>query len=829
MAIKDGFYLGRVFDLKAGKTTPEPLIYDPDDLTTHAFVVGMTGSGKTGLCIDLMEEAALKKIPALMIDPKGDLTNLLLHFPKLKPEDFQPWVNADEARREGKSLELMARETAELWQKGLTEWDISPERLQALEDAVEFIVYTPGSDAGVPVNILASLDAPDIPWDDHRELIRERISSTVTALLGLVGIQDVDPVQSREHILLANLFEHAWSRGKDLSLSELILQTQNPPFEKLGVFDVNTFFPEKERFGLAMRLNNILAAPAFQVWLEGQPLDVGSLLYAPDGKARHSIFYIAHLNDAERMFFVTLLFSAVEAWMRIQPGTDSLRTLVYFDEIYGYLPPVQNPSSKPPMLRMLKMARAFGLGLVLVTQNPVDLDYKGLSNAGTWFVGKLQTERDKQRLLDGLEGASPGINRNAYDRMLSGLGKRVFLLHNVHEKQPQLFQTRWAMNYLAGPLTRAQIPALKELAGKRSVRQETPIPSWAAGGDVLEKRIAASGLLPGSETRPAVPAGVAEYFLPVNLSLAGAFKAEGRDYPADVQGRGLIYRAVLVAQASVRFFERRYNLDHEEPRTALVRGADRRGIIRWEEHLCRRIDPKSLPEKPEPQARFASLELPLSDAKMIMEMQRDFSEWVYRSLTVKVRLNEALKVSAGPETPQAEFRKLCAEAARQGRDAELEKVSAGYDKKIEAIASRLRREEMELEQDEVELSQRKLEEMGTHAENVFSLFSRRRRTLTTSLTKRRLTEKAKADVEESKKAIAEYKKQIEALEEEKQAALLGVNERWEQLASQYSEITVTPAKKDILIELFGVAWFPYYVAQIGDEMVELPGFSQEVG
>lgn len=827
MSIKDGFYLGRVFDPNEGKTTPEPLIYDPDDLTTHAFVVGMTGSGKTGLCIDLMEEAALKNIPALMVDPKGDLTNLLLHFPDLKPEDFQPWVNADQARREGKPLEQLAKETADLWRKGLAEWDINPERIQALQDAVDIVVYTPGSDAGVPVSIMASLNAPDIAWEDHRELIREKISSTVTALLGLVGMQDVDPVRSREHILLANIFEHAWSRGKDLSLGELILQTQNPPFEKLGVFDVNTFFPEKDRFGLAMLLNNILAAPAFQVWLEGQPLDIESLLHAPEGKARHCIFYIAHLNDAERMFFVTLLFSAVEAWMRTQPGTDSLRGLVYFDEIYGYLPPVQNPPSKTPMLRMLKMARAFGMGLVLVTQNPVDLDYKGLSNAGTWFIGKLQTERDKQRLLDGLEGASPGIDRNVYDRMISGLGKRVFLLHNVHDKKPRLFQTRWAMNYLAGPLTRAQIPTLNEMVSRRLRGQQPEVFERSDADTAKRKEEEVMALSPGSETRPAVPAGVAEYFLPVKLTLAEAFKAASRDHPADAQSQGLLYRPALLAQASVRFFERKYNLDYEEFRTALVQTADRRSIVRWEDHLTWRIDPRSLTERPEPQARFASLEAPLADGKILTEVQRDFSEWVYRTTTVKVRLNEALKVFAGPQISQADFRKLCAETARQGRDSELEKVASGYDRKIEALESRLRREEMELEQDEVELSQRKLEEMGTHAENVFSLFTRRRRTLTTSLTKRRLTEKAKADVEESQKVITEIKKQIEALEKEKEAALMEVNERWVRFASQSSEIAVAPAKKDILIDLFGVAWFPFYVVQIGEEVVELPAYGQE--
>ena len=363
-------------------------------------------------------------------------------------------------------MDEAAVEVAAQWRQGLAQWGISPDRLRALQNAAQYTIYTPGSDAGIPVSILASLKAPPIPWEGNRELLREKIASTVTALLGLVGLQDVDLVRSREHILLSNIFEHAWSQGKDLDLSELILQTQTPPFSKLGVFDVNAFFPEKDRFGLAMLLNNILASPAFQTWIEGQPLDIPSLLYTPDGRPRHSIFYIAHLEDTERMFFVTLLYSAVESWMRTQSGTASLRAILYFDEIYGYLPPTANPPSKQPMLRMLKQARC-GVGQVLVTQNPVDVDYKGLSNAGSWFIGKLQTDQDKQRLLDGLSSAAVltagGLDRGVHC-LISGLGKRAFLLHNVHAKGPQVFQTRWAMNYLAGPLT-TQIPALNRLAG----------------------------------------------------------------------------------------------------------------------------------------------------------------------------------------------------------------------------------------------------------------------------------------------------------------------------------------------------------------------------
>lgn len=831
-----GFYIGRVFDPEKRVTTEEPLVYEPDDLTTHAVVVGMTGSGKTGLCIDLLEEAALKGIPALMIDPKGDITNTLLHFPDLAPQDFAPWVNADQARREGKSIEQASAEAAASWRDGLAQWGIGPERLLALQQSADFAIYTPGSDAGIPVNILTSLAAPSISWEGNREVLREKISGTVTALLGLVGMGDVDPVRSREHILLSNIFESAWSQGKDLDLGELIMQAQNPPFEKLGVFDVNTFFPEKDRFSLAMLLNNILAAPAFEVWLEGQSLDVPALLYTPDGRPRHSVFYIAHLSDTERMFFVTLLFSAVETWMRSQTGTGTLRSILYFDEIYGYLPPVANPPSKGPMLRMLKMARAFGVGLVLVTQNPVDLDYKGLSNAGSWFIGKLQTDQDKQRLLDGLEGASPGLDRRAYDQMISTLGKRVFLLHNVHEKGPRLFQTRWAMNYLAGPLTRVQIPALQQLHGAQPAPGMGEVTgSSQVSGQTLFQETGAPSLskaMPqsstGSTTRPGVPTGIPEYFLPNNLTFTQAFKAAGRPYPEEAHSAGLIYRPVLLGQANVRFFNRKYNLDYELVHTALVAQPDRRGVMRWEESEAPPVDASALELSPDPQARFAPLEAPLSDAKTLAALQKDFLDWAYRASRVSVRANEPLKIFAGPEVSQAEFRTMCAEAARSSRDAELRKVSDSFDKKIDALQVKLVREERELSEDETELSQRRLEEYGTHAENVFNLFSRRKssRRLSTSLSKRRMSEQAKADVQESKEAIGTFEKQIAALEEEKTLALEEVNERWSEIANQVNEIPVTPAKKDVLLDLFGVAWMPYHIVQVGEELVEMPGYGR---
>jgi hypothetical protein len=443
------FYLGRTTDHAT------PLLYDSADLVTHAVCVGMTGSGKTGLCIDILEEAAIDGIPALVIDPKGDLANLLLTFPELKPQDFEPWVNPDDARTAGVDVPAFAAQQADLWKKGLASWDEDGDRIARLKNAAEFTIYTPGSDAGVPVSILKSFAAPDAKTLADREALGDRISATATSLLGLIGI-DADPMQSREHVLISSLLDHAWQAGTDLDLPGLIAGIQKPPMDKVGVLDLESFYPAKERFGLAMALNNLLASPGFEVWLRGEALDIDKLLWTSAGKPRVAIFSIAHLSDAERMFFVSLLLNQTLSWIRTKPGTTSLRALLYMDEIFGYFPPVANPPSKKPLLTLLKQARAFGLGVVLATQNPVDLDYKGLANTGTWFLGRLQTERDKQRVLEGLEGAAAQagaqMNRAEMDTLLSGLGKRVFLMNNVHEKQPVLFETRWTLCYLRGPL-----------------------------------------------------------------------------------------------------------------------------------------------------------------------------------------------------------------------------------------------------------------------------------------------------------------------------------------------------------------------------------------
>ncbi|MBK9601097.1 MAG: DUF87 domain-containing protein [Anaerolineales bacterium] len=855
------FYLGRLVDAKTAKPTTTTVEYDPADLTTHAVVTGMTGSGKTGLCVALLEEAALQNIPAIIIDPKGDLTNLLLHFPDLLPQDFQPWIDPEMERRTGKSMEEIANEAASSWRNGLNEWGIGPDRLLALKNAAQFAIYTPGSDSGIPVSVLSSLAAPGLDWESNREVLRERISSTVTALLGLVGMNDLDPLRSREHILLSNIFEAHWSEGNDLDLTELILQTQTPPFQNLGAFPVDTFFPPKDRMELAMVLNNILAAPAFETWREGESLDVQKLLFMPDGKPRHSIFYLAHLSDGERMFFVTLLLSAVETWMRTQKGSSSLRALLYMDEIYGYLPPTAVPPSKGPLLRMLKQARAFGLGLLLATQNPVDMDYKALSNTGTWFIGKLQTERDKNRLLDGLESAAGGIPRAAMDKLISSLGKRVFVMHNVHEKMPVLMQTRWAMNFLAGPMTRTQIPDLNLLADADSTRQTSPTPApvsrresapqpsvesfqpvsipssqpanvQPAAFQPFTPQPATNNRQPqttnGTSTKPSLPAGIREYFLPQNYSLPEAFQSARRAMPPQAMIQGIVYRPSLLASAQVRLLDRKYGVDSEITRAALVDVLDRRGIVRWDEFSYGGPSLDKVESMPVASARFGTIDSPLNDSKLMTALQKDFTDWVFRSSEVTARANVKLKVFGGPDVSQAEFMKACADSAREARDAEISKKTAAIEKKINSLQDKLAKEERELREDQADLTNRNMESGANLLELGAGLVGfGRKKSVSTQFTKHRLAQNAKAEVEESEDAIAQFKKDLSALMRERDDMTTEINNRWGSLVNEISEVAIKPKKTDIYVNLFGVAWKPYYLIQSGDEAIELPAFGAE--
>jgi len=829
------FYFGQAYDLNEGKAIPEKItFYDPQDMVTHGVIVGMTGSGKTGLGIILLEEAALKGIPAILIDPKGDLTNHLLHFPNLQAKDFEPWIDEDAAKRDGQTVQEAAEVAATNWAKGLERSGIDKARMEKLSTNVDYAVYTPGSTSAIPISILSSLRAPKLDWEESKEMLRETISSTVTALLELIGFKNIDPIRSREHILLSNIFEHNWSQGNNLTLESLILQVQNPPFDKLGVFAMSKFFPEKERFELAMLLNNFIAAPSFENWLKGQPLDIGSILYAPDGKPRHSVFYLAHLSDQERMFFVTLLYSAIETWMRNQPGTTNLRALVYFDEIAGYLPPVANPPSKPIILRMLKMARAFGIGLVLSTQNPIDLDYKALSNTGPWMIGRLQTEQDKARLLDGLDSIVDAYDRPYFDKAITALGKRVFLLHNVHAKKPEIFTTRWAMNYLPGPITREKLGDLNRMVGadlsllhtptgknESEISETTPVTETTTGSSTAHS------------TEPKLPSSVNLAYLPINVNPGAAYDQAMRQGVSHGSQALYHYESLLLGQATVYYANRTHNINSQRKLSVRLSNLQGRGLVRWEDYTTEAIDLHSIDSLPLPNATFGTLNYPVDDEKTIAELKKDFIEWIYRNVPLTIYRNDELKLSSQVEESLEAFTQRCEEASQGGSEIAVKKIRDSFEKKKLATENKLMKEEMKLEKLEETLKGRRLEEgatglstalswIGSFNKNIGKIVGSSRRGISSSLTKRRMTATAKKAVEESEAMIEHYKEELTMLDEQMKAELTALRDQHQDMIGEIREIVINPLKKDIVVEFFGLAWEPNYAYKEGERWVMIP-------
>lgn len=827
------FYIGRKYNLEKKERSTEDVMYDARDLTTHAVCLGMTGSGKTGLCIDLLEEAALDGVPAIIIDPKGDITNLLLTFPDLLPQDFEPWVNIDDARRKGLTVKEYAEQIALTWRNGLAEWDQTPQRIRALKDGTEFTVYTPGSDAGRSISILSALAPPDLDWETDAELFREQIQGVVNALLGLMGIE-ADPLQSREYILLSSIIEHYWRLGTELDLPLLITSVQSPPLEKLGVFNIETFFPEKERFKFAIAMNSIIASPDFKAWLSGEPLDIASLLHSPSGKPRHSIIYLAHLTESQKMFFVTLLLERTVSWMRTQSGTTSLRALLYFDEVFGFLPPVSEPPSKRPLLRLLKQARAFGLGVILTTQNPVDIDYKGLSNAGTWFIGRLQTDRDKKRLLDGLESISTesgsGFNRSEMDDIISSLGSRIFLLHNVHEDRVVVFQTRWAMSYLRGPLTRDQIRVLQ--------KKETPdvsTPSVSGKPAVSEKISAPSPALKNlSSAPPVLPPGLRHLFLPTGISMGQALdRATAQNNNFERSGFKLVYEPSLIAMGKVSFVDRKRNITKTEIRSFLIFPEDHGIVVEWDKADIPELTVDDLARSAEPDSLFSgSPPAEWTAAGDLKAITKDYSNYLYYNSTLEIPWNPVLELHASTDESAADFSVRCRERARELRDEEVEKLRDKSRAKLDRLQTKLSREERELEEDRATYKGRKSEELLSAGESIIGMLglfgSRRSSALSTAARKRRITHSAKADIEESVEEIERLETEIAEFENEVKEDAESIAGKWEKALEETGVLELKPRRTDVQITLVAPAWSPVYLVtdEDGGSQLRIPAWKE---
>jgi hypothetical protein len=803
------FYLGRRHDPATGQTVDEPVLYDSRDLVTHAVCVGMTGSGKTGLCLGLMEEAAIDGVPVIAIDPKGDLGNLLLTFPRLSPEEFRPWVNEDDARRAGVSADAFAAEQAKTWAAGLQSWGQDAARVQRLRDAAEFAIFTPGSRAGRPVSILSSFSAPAPAEREDAELLAERASGTATSALVLAGVDA--PPRSREHSLVAALLSHAWRNGVDLDLAALIRQVQTPPFDKVGVVDLESFFPSKDRFELAMQLNGVLAAPGFETWLEGEPLDPQSLFYSPAGKPRVSIFSVAHLGDAERMFFVSLLMNQMVSWMRKQTGTTSLRAMLYMDEILGYFPPVANPPSKPPLLTLLKQGRAFGLGIVLATQNPVDLDYKGLANTGTWFLGRLQTERDKARVLDGLEGVSGGLDRAEADRILSALKKRVFLMHNVHDTGPTVFETRWTLSYLRGPLSRDQIKSLTPArsgpaAAATSPAAATPQTRPAASAEPAVGSPVRGTASPGragspepgvASERPVVPPGIQEWFIKDPAKAAAS------------------YSPGVLGAARVSFSDRALGVDSTADLYYFAPVTDAAIQLDWAaaERLDIRAD--DLTRAPAtPGAQFEPLPVAATQPKKYAAWEKSLKSWLGQNERVTLLRHPALNLVSTPGESERDFRIRLQHEARAARDAAVDAVRKKFASKQAVLAERLRRAQQTVEREAQQASDSKMQTAVSMGATLLGALLGRKAVSASTLGRATTTArgvgrsmKEASDVKRATESVESVKASIEALDGEIAEAVAGVTAKIDQDAP-LEQVSLSPKRGQIEVQFVALAWKP---------------------
>jgi hypothetical protein len=793
------FYLGRAYDLGSRTTGEEAILYDSRDLVTHAAIIGMTGSGKTGLALGLLEEAAIDGVPAVAIDPKGDLGNLLLTFPDLSAASFRPWVNADEARRQGLSQDEFAAREAGKWKAGLAAWGQDGARIQKLKDAVDVAIYTPGSNAGLPVSILKSFDAPPPEMVDDHELFAERVSTSVTGLLTLAGIT-ADPVKSREHILLSTIVTEAWRKGEPLDLAALISRVQSPPLQKIGVLDLDAFYPADDRFQLAMALNGLLASPSFQAWLQGDPLDVGELLYTPQGKPRLAIVSIAHLNDAERMFFVSMLFGQTLSWMRRQPGTTSLRAILYMDEVAGYVPPTANPPSKPPLLTLLKQARAFGLGVVLATQNPVDLDYKALSNIGTWFLGRLQTERDKLRVLDGLEGAISGsgtFDRAEMDRTLSALGKRVFLLHNVHEAHPEVFETRWAMSYLAGPLTRDHIRTLMAPRKAATPQAEPAVAPGAVAPAAPSARAPAPGGAEAGGLRPVLPPDVPQFFAPARTTGAAAYVPR------------------LFCAGSVQFTDTKLGLSVARGVNVLASIADAAVPVDWQLAQPTGLALGDLQQRPEEGASFAPLPSAAAKAKNYASWEKEFARWLLATQTLDLLRDHDTKLVSRPGESERDFRIRLQQATREARDAAKKKLEQKYAPKLARLTDRLRRAQQAAEREAQQATESKVQTgFSILATGIGALFGRKAISATnigkaaSAARSVSRTMKESGDVGRAQDTVRALQAQIEELDAALRADLAAIEAAGDASQRTLEAVSVTPKKTSVTVQRVVLAWIP---------------------
>lgn len=823
------FYLGKEKASAPGQTEPL-LLYPSANLNTHALCVGMTGSGKTGLCIDLLEEAAIDGIPCLIIDPKGDMANLALSFDSYRPENFLPWVSEAEARQEGISREAYAEQVAQRWQEGTGAWGQSADRVRLLRQNADICIYTPASTAAEPLSLLAGLDAPGPELLQDFSTMSNLVAGTVSSLLSLVEIE-TDPLQSREHILLSHILQQAWYQGQNLDLAQLIKLIQRPPFSTVGVLELEDFYPAAERQKLVQAFNNLLASPGFAPWLQGQPLDIDRLLYNEQGKAKLSIISIAHLGEKERMFFVSFFLNRLLAWTRSQTGSQSLRAILYMDEIFGYFPPVANPPSKRPLLTLLKQARAYGLGIVLSTQNPMDLDYKGLGNIGTWWIGRLQTENDRNRLLDGMQdvvtASGESFSRAELDRLIAGLGKREFIMNNVSARQLTLFESRFALSYLKGPMSLSELQQAREMGLSASAGQVavSPAPAWlsqAASSSATEAR---PGLdldqvqTPDLEVRPVnilagqatastvagvehsmreildeIPKGISSYFMPTDRKASS-------------------YRPVLVALSQTSFYDKETGEAEMLSELRLAHCQEGPLPIRWEESQLLDLDVDDLLPYPEnPEAELRELPAAFKDKAAYKEWERDLIDYLYRNQRLTRYTNRKKTHSRSGES-ERDFRIRMDRESKEERAIALDALRAKYEKRLATQEEKIRKASQQVDQRAARQDDAKRQTAISVASSVLGalmggkvLSSGNLGRATTASRSASRVNRLGEEVERAEESVAKYRADYDALVQEMQEELQNLEASLQRDYLEVSELEQKPLKRDIRVPFLAILW-----------------------
>jgi hypothetical protein len=755
------FYMGK------NSSTDALTLYKSKHLTTHAMIIGMTGSGKTGLGIGLIEEAAIDNIPSIIIDPKGDMGNLCLAFENLDAQEFAPWVES------GKN----PQDVADMWQKGLASSFQDKQRVKTFA-SVEKTIYTPGSSAGVGVNILGSFDAPSDEILEDSDTLSSLINTTVSSLLALMGI-DADPLSSKEHILLSNIFYHYYTKGVSLSIEDLIGYIASPPFEKVGILSLKSFYPQKDRMKLAMTLNGIISSISFSSWIEGEALDIQNMLYDENGKAKIAIFNIAHLDDEQRMFFVTMLLNAYISWMRRQRGTSSLKNILYMDEIFGFFPPSKNPPSKEPMLLLLKQARAFGTGVVLSTQNPVDIDYKGLSNIGTWFVGKLQTKQDIERILEPLLAKS-NLTKAQITKELQTLKSREFFLKNVHVDETIKFSTRWVLSYLKGPITKDDI---KTLMRDKKANISTPKQLDAQKPKSTKE----------DSQKPILSQDIKEYFSTTNLNSASTF------YP------------YIYASTQVRFFNQRRGIDISEDIELKLELYEEQNTIEWEEALEESLENFS---KTKPQdATYASLPTFIKDAKNLKDAQKKLSNHLYTTKKIELFKCQALKIESKLGQSKRDFLVDAQDKINELKDEKLQKIQDRFESKYNRLEDKLKRLEIKLQKEKNDVSSKTSDTLVDVGLAIFGAFFGRSATSASTLRKgasafkkSQGVLKEKDDVKNVESLIEDVKNDIEELNEKLEIEIQKIEDKLDIQNYEIKSIFIKPRRSDILINDIALLW-----------------------